>query len=183
MRVLTQRRYRRCVYVRDAGRRLPVVGRASDINTHALVHSLQQLAAIVAVSTAPPGALARVERRYTEVGVRRNQRLELPSVGVAAAAGSSSSRATVDGVKAWIATNRNQRTQRSYASGWRGFSRYLIERGTTAGDSTFAVEDIADYLRIRVEEQGVSASTVKGDRAAMLAQANQLPNLVLSLLK
>lgn len=68
-------------------------------------------------------------------------------------------------MQAWIRANGNANTRRSYDSGWNGFKRYLDEEGVH--EDRITEGDIADYLRKRLEEDGVSAATVAGDRAAI----------------
>ena len=75
-------------------------------------------------------------------------------------------------METWVREKSNPNTRRAYESGWRGFTRYMREEvGAPHLDSidTSAVRpcDIADYLRRRVEEDGVAAGTVAGDRAAI----------------
>jgi site-specific recombinase XerD len=68
-------------------------------------------------------------------------------------------------IRRWINGNRNQGTQRAYESGWRGFAKYLQER--KVAEHSIEPADIVGYLRQRVEEQGVAASTLGNDRAAI----------------
>jgi site-specific recombinase XerD len=75
------------------------------------------------------------------------------------------SEARVRRVKQYIETNRNKNTKAAYASGMAGFRKYLERVGVRAEQVKEA--EIADYLRERVEEQDVAASTVNGDRAAI----------------
>jgi hypothetical protein len=56
-------------------------------------------------------------------------------------------------------------SQRTYTSGWNGFARYLNHESISVAE--IAGADIADYLRMRVPEHDVAASTVHGDRAAI----------------
>ena len=69
-------------------------------------------------------------------------------------------------VKQYIEDNRNQNTKAAYASGLAGFRRYLARIQVDMEQVTEA--EVADYLRERVEEQKVAASTVQGDRAAIM---------------
>ena len=94
--------------------------------------------------------------------------------GGAAAAAASSSSAASSGASAkskkqqvleFIAQNRNANTRKTYSSGWAGFARYL-EKHHIAEDKVDEY-DVADYLRVRVTEQGVAASTMGNDRAAI----------------
>jgi hypothetical protein len=81
----------------------------------------------------------------------------------AAAAASSSSKQ--DRMREYIAANRNPGTAKSYASGWAGFALYLGAAGLS--DSSFDAADVADYLRMRVDDMGVKYSTLGNDRAAI----------------
>lgn len=65
----------------------------------------------------------------------------------------------------FIQRNRNANTRRTYESGWRGFAKYLFEISRPVDQ--VAEEDVADYLRIRVEEQQVAFSTLKSDVSAI----------------
>lgn len=66
----------------------------------------------------------------------------------------------------WFESNRNQSTKRTYASGWTGFLKYLERIRVPLASIT--EWEVADYFRERVEEQGVAAATVNGDRSAIL---------------
>lgn len=65
----------------------------------------------------------------------------------------------------WIRDNQNSNTRRTYDSGFRGFQSYLRQEGIELSD--IQPVDIADYLRQRFEHDGVAASTIAGDRAAI----------------
>jgi len=75
--------------------------------------------------------------------------------------------------KKFIDEHRNRRTAEAYASGWRGFARYLAREGVD--ESAITSADVADYLRERVEVQLVAASTVQGDRAAITCHLKHTP--------
>jgi len=81
------------------------------------------------------------------------------------AASSSSAKSKKQQVLEFIAQNRNANTRKAYSSGWAGFARYL-EKHHIAEDKVDEY-DVADYLRVRVTEQGVAASTMGNDRAAI----------------
>jgi site-specific recombinase XerD len=87
--------------------------------------------------------------------------VQLPGMGKAAASPISKEAR----LQQWVRTNQNGNTRRTYDAGWRGFQRYLLEEGKAESD--IQPSDIADYLRVRVEEQGVAAATVAGDRSAI----------------
>lgn len=65
----------------------------------------------------------------------------------------------------YIAQNRNPGTSRAYETGWKGFTSYLQREGLS--EDAISPWDVADYLRERVEVQGVAAATMGGDRAAI----------------
>lgn len=75
----------------------------------------------------------------------------------------------------WVRENQNNNTRRTYESGWRGFEQYLREEGVPP--HSIRPCDVADYLRKRVEEQGVAAATVAGDRASIAAHLKYDPRL------
>ena len=75
----------------------------------------------------------------------------------------------------YISRNRNANTRKTYASGWSGFARYLEKRGKSESD--LDEFDVADYLRVRVDEQGVAASTMGNDRAAIADHLKNIPHL------
>lgn len=104
--------------------------------------------------------------------------LPSPSPPAAAAAAASSSSSSVGPASAavtpsskqqkvlgFIEKNRNAGTSRAYASGWAGFVRYLEREKIAEADIT--EWEVADYLRERVEEHGVAASTLSSDRSAI----------------
>jgi integrase len=118
----------------------------------------------VGVKSEKEFATVRKARNKHATKVVRSERVEWP---VATAQISAKERAVAkeQRVRQWITNNRNQRTQRTYTSGWNGFARYLNHESISV--SEIAGADIADYLRVRVTEHGVAASTVHGDRAAI----------------
>ena len=73
----------------------------------------------------------------------------------------------------FIAQNRNPGTSRAYETGWRGFASYLRREGVA--EDAISPWDVADYLRERVEVQGVAASTMGGDRAAIADKLKHTP--------
>src|SRR5680860_71028 len=89
-------------------------------------------------------------------------------VGVVAVSGGKSKE---DAVLSYIAKNRNKGTSDKYSSAWTMFERYLTKRNKSQADMDEF--DIADYLRERVEDQGVAATTMSGDRSAI---ADRLKN-------
>ena len=95
--------------------------------------------------------------------------LPSPSPPAAAAAASSSSymgpSSKQQKVLSFIEKSRNAGTTRAYASGWAGFVRYLEREKIAEADIT--EWEVADYLRERVEEHGVAASTMSSDRSAI----------------
>ena len=117
--------------------------------------------------TAPPAA---AQTSYTTPGGPSNP---------AAAAASSSNSGSVVGVEKsqrvlqFIAQNRNPGTSRAYETGWKGFASYLLREGVS--ESAITAWDVADYLRERVEVQGVAASTMGGDRAAIADRLKHTP--------
>jgi len=94
-----------------------------------------------------------------------------------AAAASSATGPTPAGAKKratvleYIALNRNPGTRKAYGSSWAGFARYLEKHHIE--EAKLDEYDVADYLRVRVEEQGVAAATLGNDRAAI---ADRLKN-------
>jgi hypothetical protein len=82
-----------------------------------------------------------------------------------AAASASSASSKQDRMREYITANRNPGTAKSYASGWAGFALYLGAAGLS--DSSFDAADVADYLRMRVDDMGVKYSTLGNDRAAI----------------
>ena len=75
----------------------------------------------------------------------------------------------------WIRENQNSNTRRTYDSGFRGFQSYLQQEGIER--SEILPVDIADYLRQRLEQDGVAASTIAGDRAAIADALKYEPNV------
>ena len=73
---------------------------------------------------------------------------------------------------AFIANNRNENTSRTYASGWKGFQKYLEREGVQVEQVT--EEEVADYLRVRAVEHRVAAATLLSDKAAITDQLRQL---------
>lgn len=68
-------------------------------------------------------------------------------------------------VKAFITYAQAKNTRAAYASGVRGFVKYM-DNNNLAWESVEAV-DIADYLISRVMDEGRAASTINGDKAAI----------------
>jgi hypothetical protein len=64
-----------------------------------------------------------------------------------------------------VKQNANQNTRRRYESGWNAFQKYLADEGIEK--NTIRACDIADYLRQRMEVDGVAAATLAGDRVAI----------------
>ena len=90
-------------------------------------------------------------------------------------------------MREWVRLSGNANTRRTYESGNRGFTRYLVEENITF--DRLRPCDIADYLRLRYEA-GAAASTIAGDRAAIgdglkntVAKGMHLDALVKSTLK
>lgn len=69
-------------------------------------------------------------------------------------------------VKDYIKVSQNKNTRKAYASGVAGFVKYLEREGVKWTQVTHV--QVADYLRERIEEQGVAASTVMNDRASIM---------------
>jgi integrase len=90
------------------------------------------------------------------------------ATGSSAAPGEKSQR-----VLQFIAQNRNAGTSRAYEQGWKGFASYLRREGV--GEDAITPWDVADYLRERVQVQGVAASTMGGDRAAIADRLKHTP--------
>ena len=67
-------------------------------------------------------------------------------------------------MREWVRLSGNANTRRTYESGNRGFTRYLVEENISV--DRLRPCDIADYLRLRYEA-GAAASTIAGDRAAI----------------
>ena len=65
----------------------------------------------------------------------------------------------------WVRMNGNANTRRTYESGLRGFLRYLDDNGIQLAATRAC--DIAHYLRLRFENDGVAAATLAGDRSAI----------------
>lgn len=74
----------------------------------------------------------------------------------------------------YIALNRNAGTRKAYGSSWGGFARYLEKHNIVEKD--LDEFDVADYLRVRVDEQGVAAATLGNDRAAIADRLKNTPN-------
>ena len=68
-------------------------------------------------------------------------------------------------MQAWVKSNSNANTRRTYDSSVNSFQKYLAKDNIEL--SEVKPSDLADYLRHRVEVDGVAASTVAGDRAAI----------------
>jgi hypothetical protein len=92
----------------------------------------------------------------------RSGRATPSSRGVVAVEGGSASQGTSDAkeasVKKWIHEKRNQRTAKSYASGYNGFAKYLMRENIH--EDAIVSADVAIYLRERVVTQLVAWSTV-----------------------
>lgn len=65
----------------------------------------------------------------------------------------------------WMRARGNQSTQRTYGSGMNGFRKYMQHEQRAVEAAT--EEDVASYLRERVEADGVAASTMQSDRASI----------------
>ena len=68
-------------------------------------------------------------------------------------------------VEAFVELHRNHNTKRTYEAGWSGFMRYLNENQVKPESIT--QWEIAHYLQERVKTDGVSASTVRLDKASI----------------
>lgn len=75
-------------------------------------------------------------------------------------------------VRSFIKEHQNQRTSKAYATGWAGFASYLTKNGIAEEAITSA--HIADYLSSRWRDQGKTASTICGDRAAIAYRLKQV---------
>ena len=80
------------------------------------------------------------------------------SVSHAAASSSQSSLSKRDTMQQWARDNRNVNTSRTYDAGWNGFAKYMQEHAI-ASKSALKAEDIADYLRVHLEVDGLAASS------------------------
>ena len=105
-------------------------------------------------------SLSRVSVLLSQACPRAGESASVQSQAAPAAPQSKASR-----MRQWVDANRNANTRRAYESGWKGFARYLQEEGV--GETELREEDIADYLRVRLEEQRVAAATLAADRAAI----------------
>ena len=124
-----------------------------------------------AARATPPIATAAVVGRDRATSVISIGGAATATSSAAAAASSSGSSAKKREVLEFIALNRNAGTRKAYGSSWAGFARYLEKHHID--ESKLDEYDVADYLRVRVEEQGVAAATLGNDRAAI---ADRLKN-------
>ena len=119
------------------------------------------------------GRAAKLKQELLALMTGATKTVTVRSSIVAAAATDAREEATVRRVKEFIAVNQNRRTREAYESGWRGFEKYLGREGVVKANVKAA--HIADYLRERMEEQGVAASTINGDRAAIMDKFRMTP--------
>jgi site-specific recombinase XerD len=132
-----------------------------------------RLSAVMAQMTRDHAAAAaatqqRAKQQMTARSSSSNnvERAASSSAAAAAAAAALSTLPTKQQqVQQYIAKNRNAGTSRTYASGWSRFEEYLKKEGIAEKD--VSEWDVADYLRVRVEEHGVAAATMGGDRSAI----------------
>ena len=96
-----------------------------------------------------------------------------PTAAAAAAASGGAAADKTAQMQAYIAANRNVGTSRAYANGWAGFAQYL--QANRLEEASFTAADVADYLRMRVEDMGVKYSTLSGDRAAIADRVRMTP--------
>ena len=75
-------------------------------------------------------------------------------------------------VRSFINEHQNQRTSKTYATGWAGFTSYLAKANVSVEEITAA--HIADYLGSRWRDEGKTASTICGDKAAIAHRLKQL---------
>ena len=66
---------------------------------------------------------------------------------------------------AFIGENRNKNTASTYASGWKRFQGYMDKVGVTGKEVTEV--EVAAFLQERYQKDGVKASTLQADRAAI----------------
>ena len=117
-----------------------------------------------AASSAPVAAAAASASRTSSV-------VSSSGTSTPATAGAAASKS--QRVLQYISQNRNAGTSRAYETAWRGFASYLRREGVA--EDAITAWDVADYLRERVEVQGVAASTVGGDRAAIADRLKHTP--------
>lgn len=109
------------------------------------------------------------DRRIAEGRTTPSTAMMTTEPTIAAAAATSQTVATVSEkatlLQKFIHANQNPNTRRTYDTAVKGFHNYL-NRESVSLDNVQPV-DVADYLRTRITEQRVSASTLAGDRAAI----------------
>jgi len=126
--------------------------------------------AMRAIIAPPPPAAAAASAQRAQPA---NRVATVQPTSAAAAPSAPTSAEKANRVLQFIAQNRNPGTSRAYETGWRGFASYLLREGVS--EDAISPWDVADYLRERVEVQGVAASTMGGDRAAIADKLKHTP--------
>ena len=126
--------------------------------------------AMRAIIASPPPAAAAASAQRAQPA---NRVATFQPTSAAAAPSAPTSAEKANRVLQFIAQNRNPGTSRAYETGWRGFASYLLREGVA--EDAISPWDVADYLRERVEVQGVAASTMGGDRAAIADKLKHTP--------
>jgi integrase len=138
---------------------------------HVMLAQLRQTPATPAAAAANAPPPVRFESARTQI-------IQAVASNAAAAAAAAASSGAVplskaDQMRAYISANRNQGTAKAYSSGWAGFEQYLA--ANRLSESSFGAADVADYLRMRVDDMGVKFSTLSGDRAAIADRVKHGP--------
>ena len=140
-----------------------------------MLAQLQRQTVPVAAAAAAAAAPARTAPLTVRADSMRTQIIQAAAAAATSCSsgGSSGGLSKAEQMRAYISANRNRGTSRAYASGWSGFAQYLA--ANRLSELSFGAEDVADYLRMRVDDMGVKFSTLSGDRAAISDRVKHTP--------